>query len=113
MMSIASARVFLPGCPGMYCNPDNEFSGRDCKRISWNELGLDGVDLIGGDGSQDVQESVDRQAVFGKIERRKLLDAADNGFSHITGIEQKLVGHGKRQGFHILTHASEEGQATA
>ena len=79
-------------------NPDNEFSGRDCQRISWSEfeLGLKGVDLIGGHGSQDVKESIERQAVLGKIERRKLLDVADNGFSHITGVEQNLVGHGKR-----------------
>jgi hypothetical protein len=42
-----------------------------------------------------------------------LLDIADDGLSHITGVEQKLVRHGKRQGFHVLAHASEQGQATA
>ena len=96
-------------------NPDNEFSGRDCQRISWSEfeLGLKGVDLIGGHGSQDVKESIERQAVLGKIERRKLLDVADNGFSHITGVEQQLISYAKRQGFHILAHTGKEGQATA
>jgi len=49
-------------------NPDNEFSGRDCQRISWFELGLNGIDLIGGNGGQEVKESIERQAVHGQIE---------------------------------------------
>jgi hypothetical protein len=69
--------------------------------------------LIGGNGSQEVKESIARQAVLGQIERRKFLDTVDNGFSHVMGVEQNFVGHGKRQEFHILAHASEEGQSTA
>ena len=77
------------------------------------ELGLNGVDLIGGHGSQDVKEGIDRQTVPGQIERRKFLDIAEDVLSHITGVEQNPVRHGNRQGFYVLTNAGIEGQATA
>jgi len=51
--------------------------------------------------------------MLGQIERRKFFNAADDGFGHITGVEQKLVGQGQRQGFHVPAHMGKEGQATA
>jgi hypothetical protein len=101
-------------CPFVLHNPDNEFSTRDRKRISSKEfeLGLN-VDLIGGNGGRGMKEGIDRQEMPVQIERRKLLNASDDGFSQITGVEQNLVGQGKRQEFHVLADRGEEGQAMA
>jgi hypothetical protein len=43
------------------CNPDNEFSGRDCKGTSCSESEpeLNGIDLIGGDGRHEVKEGIE------------------------------------------------------
>jgi hypothetical protein len=51
---------------------------------------------MGGKGSQEVKEGIERQTVLEQIGRRKLLDTADDGPGYITGIEQNLVGHGRR-----------------
>src|SRR5688572_9972457 len=53
------------------------------------ELGLDRVDLVGGDGRDDVNEGVDDGSMLGQIEGRELLDMADVG--HVPGIEQGFI----------------------
>src|SRR3954470_13054681 len=52
------------------------------------ELGLERVDLVGGNGGDDVNEGVDDGSVPGQIEGRELLDMADDGLSHVPGLEQ-------------------------
>ena len=56
-----SARLF---------NPDKEFSGCGLETIAGLkiELGLDRVDLVGGDGRDDVNEGVDDGSMLGQIE---------------------------------------------
>ena len=67
-------------------NPDNGFSWRDLegrffkKGIGW----FDGIELISSDRRQDVKEAVDWQAMFWQVERRKGLDAPDDGFGHVS-----------------------------
>jgi hypothetical protein len=75
-------------------------------------IGFDGVELVSDNGSHDMKECIAGQAMFGQIERRKSLDVADNCFSHIGLIQQHFVDHRDGQGFHVSTHAGEEGQTT-
>jgi hypothetical protein len=55
-------------------------------------LGLDGVELIGSDGGDEVDEGVDGGTVLGEIEGREGLDVPDDGFGHVPRIEEYLVG---------------------
>ncbi len=50
-------------------------------------MGFDGIELISGDSRENVQESVYSRTMFGEIERRKSLDAADNGLGHVAGVQ--------------------------
>jgi hypothetical protein len=51
------------------------------------ELGFDRVDLVSGDGRNDVNEGVDYRSMLGKIEGRELLDMADDGL----GLNHPLI----------------------
>src|SRR3954468_15882706 len=53
------------------------------------ELGLERVDLVSGDGRDDVNEGVDDGSMPGQIEGRELLDLADVG--HVAGLEQGFI----------------------
>ena len=55
------------------------------------ELGLERVDLVGGDGRDDVNEGVDDGSMLGQIEGRELLDMANDGLGHVPGIEQSFI----------------------
>src|SRR4051812_43962440 len=55
------------------------------------ELGLERVDLVGGDGCDDVNEGVDDGSMLGQIEGRELLDMANDGLGHVPGLEQGSV----------------------
>src|SRR3954463_9790316 len=72
-------------------NPDKGFSGCGLETIAGLkvELGLDRVDLVGGDGRDDVNEGVDDGSMLGQIEGRELLDLADVG--HVPGLEQGFI----------------------
>src|SRR5690349_9498928 len=59
-----------------------------------------------------MQESIERSAVFGETERGKSFDVADDGFSHIASIEQRSIGQGQGQSFHVLTHFGQQHQAS-
>src|SRR4051794_30436629 len=74
-----------------YPNPDKGFSGSGLETIAGLkvELGLKRVDLVGGNGRDDVNEGVDDGSMLGQIERRELLDMADVG--HVPGIEQGFI----------------------
>jgi len=71
-----SFRLFLMsfGCdfhlPDSYFNPDKGFSGCGFELIAGLqvELGLERVDLVGGDGRDDVDEGVDDGSMLGQIE---------------------------------------------
>ena len=52
-------------------------------------LGLERVDLVGGDGRDDVNEGVDDGSMLGQIEGGELLDLADVG--HVAGLEQGFI----------------------
>ena len=52
-------------------------------------LGLERVDLVGGNGRDDVNEGVDDGSMLGQIEGGELLDLADVG--HVPGIEQGFI----------------------
>jgi|SRR6516164_6742534 hypothetical protein len=78
-----------------YLNPDNGFL------LCWQrvereagDIGFDGIELIGGDGSQEMQESIYRSTMFGEIERGKSLDVANDSFGQVAGVEQHFIGHG-------------------
>src|SRR3954464_6527088 len=72
-------------------NPDKGFSGCGFELIAELkvELGLERVDLVGGDGRDDVNEGVDWGSMLGQIEGRELLDLADVG--HVPGLEQGFI----------------------
>src|SRR4051812_25735089 len=72
-------------------NPDKGFSGCGFELIAELkvELGLERVDLVGGDGRDDVNEGVDDGSMLGQIEGRELLDLADVG--HVPGLEQGFI----------------------
>src|SRR5215213_8675321 len=74
-----------------YPNPDKGFSGCGLETIAGLkvELGLDRVDLVGGNGRDDVNEGVDDGSMLGKVEGRELLDLADVG--HVPGLEQGFI----------------------
>src|SRR3954464_14651085 len=55
------------------------------------ELGLERVDLVGGDGCDDVNEGVDDGSMLGQIEGGELLDMADDGLGHVPGIQQDFI----------------------
>ena len=53
------------------------------------ELGLERVDLVGGNGRDDVNEGVDCGSMLGQIEGGELLDMAD--VSHVPGVKQGFI----------------------
>ena len=71
--------------------PDKGFSGCGLETIAGLkiELGLERVDLVGGDGRDDVNEGVDCGSMLGQIEGRELFDMADVG--HVPRIEQDFI----------------------
>ena len=74
-------------------NPDKGFSGSGFELIAGLKvaLRLERVDLVGGDGRDDVNEGIDDGSMPGKIEGRELLDMADDGLGHVPGIEQDFI----------------------
>src|SRR3954453_2296128 len=72
-------------------NPDKGFSGCGLETIAGLKvaLWLERVDLVGGDGRDDVNEGVDDGWMLGQFEGRELLDMADDG--HVPGIEQGFI----------------------
>src|SRR5687767_9905725 len=74
-------------------NPDKGFSGSGFELIAGLkvELGLDRVDLVGGDGRDDVNEGVDDGSMLGQVEGGELLDLADDGLGHVPGLEQGFI----------------------
>ena len=70
-------------------NPDKGFSGCCFELIAGLkiELGLERVDLVGGDGRDDVNEGVDCGSMLGQIEGGELLDLV----GHVPGIEQGFI----------------------
>src|SRR3569833_2664215 len=74
-------------------NPDKGFSGCGLELIAGLKvaLGLERVDLVGGDGRDDVNEGVDDGSMLGQIEGRELLDVADDGLGHVPGIKQSFI----------------------
>jgi 5-methylthioribose kinase len=79
--------------PEIYHYPDKGFSGCGLETIAGLKvaLGLERVDLVGGNGRDDVNEGVDDGSMLGQIEGRELLDMADDGLSHVPGIEQGFI----------------------
>ena len=55
------------------------------------ELGPERVDLVGGDGRDDVNEGVDGGSMLGQIEGREFLDMANDGLGHVPGIQQGFI----------------------
>src|SRR3954454_24243013 len=74
-----------------YVNPDKGFSGSGFELIAGLKvaLGFDRVDLVGGDGRDDVNEGVDGGSMLGQIEGRELLDMADVG--HVPRVKQGFI----------------------
>src|SRR3954466_11402322 len=74
-----------------YWNPNKGFSGCGLETIAGLqvELGLERVDLVGGNGRDDVNEGIDDGSMLGQIEGRELLDMADVG--HVPGIQQGFI----------------------
>src|SRR3954463_10065758 len=72
-------------------NPDKGFSGCGLETIAGLKvaLGLERVDLVGGNGRDDVNEGIDDGSMLGQIEGRELLDMADVG--HVPGIQQGFI----------------------
>src|SRR3954471_16362460 len=72
-------------------NPDKGFSGCGLETIAGLKvaLGLERVDLVGGNGRDDVNEGIDNGSMLGQIEGRELLDVADVG--HVPGLEQSFI----------------------
>jgi hypothetical protein len=72
-------------------NPDKGFSGSGFELIAGRKvaLGLERVDLVGGDGRDDVNEGVDDGSML--IEGGELLDMADDGLGHVPGIQQDFI----------------------
>ena len=67
----------MDGCSN---NPDKGFLGCGLEMIAGLKvaLGLERVDLVGGNGRDDVNEGIDDGSMLGKIEGRELLDMADD-----------------------------------
>src|SRR3954453_8966107 len=78
---------------GKLINPDKGFSDCGLEKIAGLkiELGLERVDLVGGNGRDDVNEGVDCRSMPGQIEGRELLDVADDGLGHVPSIEQGFI----------------------
>jgi hypothetical protein len=76
-----------------YFNPDKGFSGSGFELIAGLKvaLGFDRVDLVGGDGRDDVNEGVDGGSMLGQIEGRELLDMADDGLGHVPRVKQGFI----------------------
>src|SRR3954468_11049955 len=76
-----------------YEDPDKGFSGSGLETIAGLKvaLGLERVDLVGGDGRDDVNEGIDDGSMLGQIEGRKLFDMADDGLGHVPGIQQGFI----------------------
>ena len=74
------------------------------------ELGLERVDLIGGDGRDDVNEGVDDGSMPGQIEGRELLDMADDGLGHVPRVKQGFVLQRYGQRLHVLAGEQREAQ---
>ena len=72
-------------------NPDKGFLGCDLETIAGLKvaLGLERVDLVGGNGRDDVNEGIDDGSMLGQIEGRELFDMADVG--HVPGIQQGFI----------------------
>ena len=70
-------------------NPDKGFSDYGFELIAGLKvaLGLDRVDLVGGDGRDDVNEGVDDGSMLGQIEGGELLDLV----GHVPGIQQGFI----------------------
>src|SRR4051812_10390826 len=79
--------------PDELLNPDKGFSGCGLETIAGLKiaLGLERVDLVGGNGRDDVNEGIDDGSLLGVIEGRELLDMADDGLGHVPGIEQGFI----------------------
>src|SRR4051812_50099892 len=88
--SVIMATGDMPEAQLRIINPDKGFSGSGLETIAGLkvELGLERVDLVGGNGGDDVNEGVDDGSMPGQIEGRELLDMADDGLSHVPGLEQ-------------------------
>jgi hypothetical protein len=54
-------------------------------------LGFERVDLVGGNGRDDVNEGVDDGSMPGQIEGGELLDMADDGLGHVPRLEQGFI----------------------
>src|SRR3954467_457675 len=98
-----------PSATGL-CNPDKGFSGCGFELIAGLKvaLGLERVDLVGGNGGDDVNEGVDDGSMLGQIEGRELLDRADDGLGHVPGIEQSFILQRYGQRLHVLADAGEQ-----
>src|SRR4051794_31246305 len=72
-----------------YLNLDKGFSGCSLETIAGLKvaLWLERVDLVGGDGRNDVNESIDDGSMPGQIEGRELLDIV----GHVPGIQQGFI----------------------
>src|SRR3954468_24205733 len=77
----------------LYQTRIRDFSGSGFETIAGLkvELGLERVDLVGGDGRDDVNEGVDCGSMLGQIEGREHLDVADDGLGHVPGIQQGFI----------------------
>jgi hypothetical protein len=58
-----------------------------------------------------MEESIERSAVFGEIERGKSFDVADDSFGHVAGVEQQSIGQRQGQCFHVLAHFGQQHQS--
>src|SRR5687768_7286369 len=96
-------------------NPDKGFSGGGFEMIAGLkvELGPERVDLVGGDGRDDMNEGVGYGSMPGQIEGRELLDMADDGLGHVPRIEQGFVLQGYGQYLHVPADAGEQRKAAA
>src|SRR4051812_30076923 len=74
-------------------NPDKGISGCCFELIAGLKvaLGLERVDLVGGNGRDDVNEGIDDGSMLGQIEGRELFDMADDGLGHVPGIQQGFI----------------------
>jgi hypothetical protein len=91
-------------------NPDKGVSGCGFEIVAGLKvaLGFDRVDLVGGKGRDDVNESVDDGSMLGKVEGRELLDMADDGLGHVPRIKQGVILRRYGQWLHVLADAGEQ-----
>ena len=54
-------------------------------------FGFDRVDLVRGNGCDDVDEGVGCGSMLRKVEGRELLDLADDGLGHVARIEPGFI----------------------